>query len=90
MDEPVWTATTFSKNRDRLLGGEVAHAFFAAVVERARMRALLSADHFTVDGTLLEAWTSQKSFRPKDDSGGEPPAPLAPEAGRKSRAGLSG
>ncbi|CAN5317106.1 hypothetical protein BH24GEM2_BH24GEM2_02880 [soil metagenome] len=50
MDEPVWTATTFSKNRDRLLGGEVAHAFFAAVVEQARTRALLSADHFTVDG----------------------------------------
>ncbi|HEX5727447.1 MAG TPA: IS5 family transposase [Longimicrobiaceae bacterium] len=71
MDERVWVATTFTKNRDRLLAGEVAQAFFAAVREAARRRKLLSDEHFTVDGTLLEAWASQKSFRPRE----EPPPP---------------
>lgn len=66
MDDPVWHATTFSKNRDRLLDGEVAHAFFAEVLAIARERDLLSDEHFTVDGTLIEAWASHKSFRPKD------------------------
>lgn len=66
-DDPVWSATTFSKNRDRLLAGDVAVSFFQGVVEQARRHSLLSADHFTVDGTLLEAWASQKSFRPKDE-----------------------
>jgi transposase len=70
LDAEVWVPTTFTKNRDRLLEGEIAHAFFAAVVEQARKRRLLSDEHFTVDGTLLEAWASQKSFRPKD---GPPP-----------------
>jgi transposase len=73
VDEPVWVPTTFTKNRDRLLAGDVAHAFFAAVVGAARRRGLLSDEHFTVDGTLLEAWASQKSFRPKDDAIGAPP-----------------
>jgi transposase len=67
MDEPVWDASTFSKNRDRLLAGDVALAFFTEVVELARRRGLLSDEHFVVDGTLIEAWASQKSFRPKDD-----------------------
>jgi transposase len=67
MDDGVWVPTTFTKNRDRLLEGEVAHAFFAAVLKQARVRGLVSDEHFTVDGTLLEAWASQKSFRPKDD-----------------------
>lgn len=71
MDDGVWVPTTFTKNRDRLLSGEVAQAFFIAVREEARRRKLLSDEHFTVDGTLLEAWASHKSFRPKD----EPPEP---------------
>lgn len=66
-DDVVWSATTFSKNRDRLLAGDVAVSFFQGVVEQARQRHLLSSDHFTVDGTLLEAWALQKSFRPKNE-----------------------
>ena len=65
-DEP-FNATTFSKNRERLLAASVARACFAEVVAEARRRRLLSADHFTVDGTLLEAWASLKSYRPRDD-----------------------
>ena len=65
MDDPVWVPTTFSKNRDRLLAGDVARVFFDAVLEQARSARLLSSDHFTVDGTLIEAWASQKSFQPK-------------------------
>src|SRR5262245_46644801 len=64
MDDPVWDATTFTKNRDRLLNQEVARSFFRRVVERAE--GLLSDEHFTVDGTLIEAWASQKSFQRKD------------------------
>jgi transposase len=72
IDDPVWDATTFTKNRDRLLEGDIAGAFFNAVVEQAREKGLLSDEHFTVDGTLIEAWASQKSFRPKDhDDGGD-------------------
>lgn len=67
MDDEVWVPTTFTKNRDRLLNGEVAQAFFAAVLDEARRRRLTSDEHFTVDGTLLEAWASHKSFRPMDD-----------------------
>lgn len=74
MDAPVWDATVFTKNRDRLLDGEVATRFLAAVVAQARGRDLLSDDHFSVDGTLIEAWASIKSFRPKD-GGGAPPGP---------------
>ena len=69
-DDPVWSPTTFSKNRERLLAADIAVSFFHGVVEQARRRHLLSSDHFTVDGTLLEAWASQKSCRPKDE---EPP-----------------
>ena len=74
MDAPVWDPTVFSKNRDRLLSGDVANKFLAAVVDQARRRDLLSDDHFSVDGTLIEAWASIKSFRPKD-GGDEPPGP---------------
>lgn len=74
MDAPIWDATVFSKNRDRLLSGDVATKFLAAVVAQAKSRGLLSDDHFSVDGTLIEAWASIKSFRPKD-GGGEPPGP---------------
>jgi len=70
LDESVWDATVFSKNRKRLLEGDVAEAFFQAVVAQAREAGLLSDEHFTVDGTLIEAWAGQKSFRPKDGDDG--------------------
>jgi transposase len=66
MDDPVWDATTFSKNRERLLAGDIADAFFREVVADAAAAGLVSDEHFTVDGTLLEAWASQKSFRRRD------------------------
>ena len=68
MDETVWDATTFTKNRDRLLDGDVAQAFFERVLDQARYRCLLSNDHFTVDGTLINAWAGHKSFRKKDEA----------------------
>src|SRR5580693_7494747 len=74
IEDPVWDATSFTKNRDRLLEGEVAVRFLAAVLSQDKVKRLLSSEHFTVDGTLLEAWASPKSFRPKDGSG-EPPGP---------------
>jgi transposase len=67
IQETVWDASTFSKNRDRFLTGEVAEVFFERVLDVARKRALLSEEHFTVDGTLIEAWASMKSVRPKDE-----------------------
>lgn len=73
LDEKVWDATTFTKNRDRLLEAAVAREFLAQVVERARMAGLVSDEHFTVDGTLLEAWASLKSFQPKDGKRNAPP-----------------
>jgi transposase len=66
-DDPVWHATTFTKNRDRLLQGDIAQAFFDRVFALAQARELVSDEHFTVDGTLIEAWAGQKSFRPKDE-----------------------
>jgi transposase len=66
MEEAVWDATVFSKNRERLLEGAVSQRLLAAVVEQARAQDLLSEEHFTVDGTLLEAWAGRDSFRPKD------------------------
>ena len=78
LDDAVWAPTTFTKNRDRLLDGAIAAAFFDAVLLHADTERLLSDEHFTVDGTLLEAWASQKSFRPRDEEpptggGGNPP-----------------
>jgi transposase len=69
MDDSVWDATTFSKNRDRLLRGDVARELLAKVVEEAQKRGLMSEEHFTVDGTLLKAWASQKSFQPTGGAG---------------------
>lgn len=69
MDDAVWVPTVFSKNRDRLLEGEVAQAFFGAVLEQIRQKGWVSDEHFSVDGTLLEAWASQKSFQKKDGGG---------------------
>lgn len=70
MDAPVWDHSTFTKNRDRLLKSEMARLFFLKVVERARRKRFLSDEHFTVDGTLIEAWASMKSFQPKADGSG--------------------
>ena len=74
IEDPVWDATTFTKNRDRLLEGDIAAQFLAAVLAQDKVKALLSSEHFSVDGTLLEAWASLKSFRPKDGAG-QPPDP---------------
>src|SRR5438128_7889809 len=73
MDEPVWVATVFTKNRDRLLEGEIASLFFSGVLAQARSANLLSDEHFSVDGTLIEAWAGQKSFQRKDRSENTPP-----------------
>ena len=73
IDDPVWDATVFTKNRDRLLAGDVAAAFFQAVRAEAEARQLTSDDHFTVDGTLLEAWASLKSFKKVAGDDGPPP-----------------
>ena len=74
MDTPVWDVTVFTKNRDRLLAGDIARGFLAAILIDPKVKPLLSDEHFSVDGTLIEAWASMKSFRPKDGSG-EPPSP---------------
>jgi len=73
MDDSVWDVTVFTKNRERLLDGDIAEAFFQAVLQQARERSLLSDEHFTVDGTLLEAWASVKSFQRKDAKPAAPP-----------------
>lgn len=72
ISEPAFDATTFTKNRERLLDHDIARAFFGEVVREARRRRLLSEDHFSVDGTLLQAWASTKSYRPRDEQ--KPPA----------------
>jgi transposase len=74
IDQPAFDATTFTKNRKRLLQHEVADEFFAAVVRQAKLRKYVSSDHFSVDGTLLQAWASHKSFKPKDGPPPDPPA----------------
>src|SRR4051794_6811886 len=66
LDEPVWDATVFTKNRDRLLDGDVAREFLCEVVNQAREKNLTSDEHFTVDGTLIDAWAGLKSFQRKD------------------------
>lgn len=84
IDEKAFDPTTFTKNRERLLSHEIADRFFAAVVRQAQLRRYVSSEHFSVDGTLLEAWASHKSFRPKD----RPPSP--PAAGRNSEVDYHG
>lgn len=71
IDDPVWNASTFSKNRDRLIDSDIAVAFLQTIIDQARKAGLLSDEHFSVDGTLIEAWASLKSVHPKD----EPPSP---------------
>ena len=78
LDDAVWDATTFTKNRDRLLAGDVADAFFTEVLAAIQADGLLSDEHFTVDGTLLEAWASQKSFKPKGGPDRPPDDPKNP------------
>ena len=87
VDDPVWDHSTFSKNRDRLLEGDVAARFLSALLAQPRVKRLLSSDHFSVDGTLIEAWASMKSFKPKDGAGpGDPPA----SGGRNAEADFRG
>jgi transposase len=81
-DDPVWDATSFCKNRDRLLDGDIAAKFFTSVLNLPQVRRLLSSEHFSVDGTLIEAWASMKSFVPKD--GDQPPSGKG-SAGRGGR-----
>jgi transposase len=82
VDDPAWDHSTFSKNRDRLLEGEIAARFLSAVLAQPRVKRLLSTDHFSVDGTLIEAWASMKSFKPR--AGGEPGEPPPPAPGRRN------
>lgn len=86
MDDKVWDHSTFTKNRDRLLENEVIEAFFTEVMRQADAEGLLSKEHFSVDGTLIQAWASQKSFRPKD--GGKDQTPSGP--GRNAQADWKG
>src|SRR6516225_3276033 len=79
VDDPVWDHSSFSKNRDRLLAGDIAGKFLAAVLSRPRVRRLLSSEHFSVDGTLIEAWASMKSLKPRD-----PPADTRPRGGGRN------
>jgi hypothetical protein len=74
MDVPVWDVTVFTKNRERLLSADIACSLLQAILADPRVKPLLSDEHFSVDGTLIEAWASMKSFRPKDGSG-EAPGP---------------
>jgi transposase len=85
IDDPAWDHSTFSKNRDRLLEGDIAAKFLSAVLARPRVKRLLSTEHFSVDGTLIEAWASMKSFRPKDSSE-EPPS----DGGRNAQVNFRG
>jgi len=72
IDDPVWDATSFTKNRERVLSEAIARAFLSALLADPRVKRLLSHEHFTVDGTLLKAWASMKSFRRKDGQDGPP------------------
>ena len=85
IDQAAFDPTTFTKNRKRLLEHEVADEFFAAVVRQAKLRRYVSSDHFSVDGTLLKAWASHKSFKPKDGPPSEPPAGRNVEADWKGQ-----
>src|SRR5579862_171624 len=77
VDDEIWDHSVFSKNRDRLLEADIAAKFLAAVLTQSEVRRLLSSDHFSVDGTLVEAWASLKSFKPRDGKGGGEEPPVA-------------
>ncbi|MCB1507196.1 MAG: IS5 family transposase [Hyphomicrobiaceae bacterium] len=91
IDEAVWVPTVFTKNRDRLLNADIARKLMSAILVHERVAPLLSDDHFSVDGTLIEAWASFKSFKPKAGCGrGDPPnAPPPPDAGNSSGMGTT-
>ena len=78
LDKPVWELTVFTKNRDRLLDGDVAREFLCEVVKQAQSKVLTSDDHFTLNGTLIEAWASLKSFQQKDKKNAPPNDPGNP------------
>ena len=86
IDAKAFDPTTFTKNRSRLLEAEIADRFFALVVRQAQLRRYVSSEHFSVDGTLLEAWASHESFKPKDPKSGDPSKP----AGRNVEADFHG
>ncbi len=86
VDDAAWDHSVFSKNRDRLLEGDIAAKFLASVLAQPKVRKLVSTDHFSVDGTLIEAWASMKSVKPRDGSG-EPPVP---GGGRNAEADFHG
>ena len=86
IDDGVWDHSTFAKNRDRLLDGEIAVRFLAAVLAQPKVKRLLSSEHFSVDGTLIEAWASMKSFKPKEPREGETPS----DGGRNAPADFRG
>jgi len=75
VDDPAWDHSTFTKNRDRLLEGEIAAKFLRAVLAQPKVKRLISSDHYSVDGTLIEAWASLKSFRRRDGSDNDPSLP---------------
>jgi IS5 family transposase len=85
IDDPAWDHSTFSKNRDRLLEGDIAAKLLSAVLAQPRVKRLLSTEHFSVDGTLIEAWASMKSLRPKEGSD-EPPS----DGGRNTEVNFRG
>jgi len=85
VDDPAWDHSSFTKNRERLLAGEIAAKFFRAVLAQPKVKRLMSSDHFSVDGTLIEAWASLKSFRRKDGSDNDPERP-----GRNAERGFHG
>src|SRR4029077_3943125 len=89
IDDPVWDATVFCKNRDRLLNGDIARKFMTSVLNLPQVRKLLSSEHFSVDGTLIEAWASMKSFVLKDGSGA-PPAGGQADGGRNAERDFHG
>lgn len=86
VDDEVWHPTTFTQNRERLLEQEISRKFFDQIIHQAKKKQLLSSEHFTVDGTFIEAWASQKSFKRKDDQ--DPPAPSA--GGKNEKADFQG
>jgi transposase len=90
IDAPVWDVTVFTKNRERLLRGEVAAKFMDSVLNLPQVQALLSQDHFTVDGTMVEAWASMKSFKRKPEAGSDDDAQLPADGGRNAEVNFHG
>ncbi len=90
IDDPAWDHSSFTKNRDRLLEGEIAAKFLAAVLVQPQVNRLLSTDHFSVDGTLIEAWASMKSFKPREPDEDDAPPPPASGGGRNAEVDFKG